>query len=149
MVSVLNTTTCLLICGDPLDFSLITEKLKLSPTNVTHKGELILPSIMDGAARNYDYRLGFDCWKVGLTSKQSRFDIDKQLEFWIEKLYPVRSAFQEFNRLGYWSVIDCQIASYEPQLPSIQFRLTKETQLKLSKICIDIDFTISRPVEKA
>lgn len=149
MVSSLNTTTCLLICGESLNFNFITETLNFLPTSVTRKGEVILPSIREGGARDYDSRLGLDCWKLGLTSKQSRFDIGKQLDFWIEKLYPVRSAFQDFNKLGYWSVIDCQIGSYERQLPSIQFRLTKETQLKLAKICIDIDFTISRPVEKA
>jgi len=145
MLSSLNTTTCLLICGDNLDAKLITERLKISPTTVTRKGETILPSITDGAPRAYDTRLGLDCWKLGLTSKQHRFDIVKQLEFWIEKLYPVRSAFQEFKSLGYWSVIDCQISSTERQLLSIQFRLTKEMQLKLSMLYLDIDFTIYRP----
>lgn len=145
-MSSLNTTTCLLICGENINANLITERLKLSPTTVTRQGEVTLPLLTDGASRAYDTRLGLDCWKRGLTSKQHRFDIVKQLEFWIENLYPVRSAFQEFKDLGYWSVIDCQISSTERQLPSIQFRLTKEMQLKLSKLCLDIDFTIYRPI---
>lgn len=146
MCNSLNTTTCLLICGDNLDPNLITEKLKLSPTAVTRKDQVILPSPIYGALRTYDTRLGLDCWKRGLTTKQHKFDIVKQLEFWIENLYPVRSAFQEFKNLGYWSVIDCQISSTDSQLPSIQFRLNKEMQLKLSMICVDLDFTIYRPI---
>ncbi|MCC5640839.1 DUF4279 domain-containing protein [Nostoc sp. CHAB 5844] len=146
MSNSLNTTTCLLICAENLDTNLITEKLKLSPTAVTLKEQVILPSLVNGALRAYDSRLGLDCWKRSLTGKQYKFDIVKQLEFWIENLYPARSAFQEFKNLGYWSVIDCQISSTDSQLPSIQFRLTKEMQLKLSMICVDLDFTIYRPI---
>jgi hypothetical protein len=140
-----------LICGDNLDANLITEKLKLSPNTMRRysvlrpKDEVMFPSIIDGARRDFDPRLSLGFWRLGLTSKQHKFDLVKQLEFWIENLYPVRSAFQEFNDLGYWSVIDCQIASTDRQLPSIQFRLTKEMQLKLSKLCLDLDFTIYRP----
>lgn len=144
-MSSLNTTTCLLICGENIDAHLISERLKLSSTTVTRKGEVILPSVADSSSRTYDSRLGLDCWKRGLTSKQHRFDIVKQLEFWIENLYPVRSAFQDFQKLGYWSVIDCQISSNDQKIPSIQFRLAQEMQLKLSKLCLDIDFTIYRP----
>jgi hypothetical protein len=137
-------STNLLICGKNIDDNLITQSLKLKPVNVTREGELKLPSLVDGAARNYDSRLGLDCWKCVLTSKQYRFELTKQLEFWIEKLYSNRSSFKEFNDLGYWSVIDCQLTTEESQLPSIQFRLTKELNLKFAEIGVDIDFTVYR-----
>jgi hypothetical protein len=143
--SSLNTTTILLICGKNLNTELIAERFKQHPISITREGEVVLPNIKDGSLRAYDPRLGLDCCKYRLTSKQYKFDIVKQLEFWVEKLYPVRSSLQEFKDLGYWSVIDCQISSSDLQLPSIQFRLTKEMQLKFSMISIDIDFTVYRP----
>jgi hypothetical protein len=147
MSSSLNTTTCLLICGKNLNAELIFARFVQRPISITRQGEVILPNINHGALRNYDSRLGLDCCKYGLTSKQYKYDIVKQLEFWIEKLYPFRSSFKEFKELGYWSMIDCQISSLDQALPSIQFRLTSEMQLKLSVLSVDIDFTIYRPVQ--
>lgn len=95
--------------------------------------------------RDFDARMYLDRWCKGLTMNQSRWSLEKQLEFWVSRLFPVRSEFQEFKQLGYWSVIDCQISARNQQLPSIQFRLTQELQIKLSKLCIDLDFTIYRP----
>lgn len=145
----LKATTCLFICGENLDIGMITESLNLSPKVArlygVEKFDPILPSILDGATRNFDPKLSKGYWRLGLTSTQSKFDITKQLEFWTEKLYPVYPSFQKFKDLGYWSILDCQIASTDSMLPSIQFRLTKEIQLKLSRLCIDIDFTIYRP----
>jgi hypothetical protein len=142
----LNTTTCLLVCGDDLQTDLITEKLRLSPTAITRKGQSLLPSLEQGAARSYDPRLGLDCWKRGLTGKQHKLDLTHQLEFWINSLYPVRSAFLEFAALGYWSVIDCQVSSNDAQLPSIQFRLDRKMKSKLATLELDLDFTVYRPV---
>jgi hypothetical protein len=79
-----------------------------------------------------------------LSGNQYKFDLVKQLEFWMQMLYPVRSAFKEFRDLGYWSVIDCQITSTDRQSPSLQFRLTKEMQLKLSELFLDLDFTLCK-----
>jgi len=142
MSSLLNTNTCFLIFGKDIDAELITEKLKFSPTTVTRQSDTPLPSLANGGSRNYDSRWNLDCWKRSLTGKQYKFALDKQLEFWLEKLYPVKSAFQEFKKMGYWSVIDCQISTDDAQLPCIQFRLTNKLIFKLSQISIDIDFTI-------
>jgi len=144
-------STILWICGENLQVDIINEKLGFSDSIVTLKGQrpMSLPAQgdrpVDGEQRLFDSRLDLDLWSRSLTSKQSRWNVERQLEFWIQSLYPVRSAFQEFKDMGYWSVIDCQIASTDRQLPSIQFRLTKEMQLKLSKLCLDLDFTIYRP----
>lgn len=145
MSDLLSSTTCLLICGESIDIELINRKLGFLPTSVTRQGDMVLPSVSEGASRNYDSRLKLDCWKKGLTSKQYKFDIVKQLEFWLEDLYQVRSSFRDFHKLGYWSVLDCQIASMDPQLPSIQFRLSKELQSKLAQLHVDLEFTIYRP----
>ena len=144
MSDLLNSTTCLLICGECIDIDLINSKLGLLPTSITRKGDIVLPSVNQGASRNYDSRLKLDCWKKGLTSKQHKFDIVKQLEFWLEDLYQFRSSFHDFQRLGYWSVLDCQIASMDSRLPSIQFRLSKELQSKLAQLHLDLEFTIYR-----
>jgi hypothetical protein len=146
----ISVNTCLMICGENLDFNDISCKLNLSPKTAKLYSKLvttpILLSVANGADRDYDSRLSKGYWRLMLTSKQSKFNLVQQLEFWIEKLYPVRSSFEDFRDLGYWSVIDCQIASRNPQLPSIQFQLTKELQLKLCQISIDIDFTVYRPM---
>lgn len=142
--------TRLMICGENLDSNDISHKLNLSHNTARlHSGLVknpILPSIANGADRDYDSRFSSGYWILSLTNKQSKLNLAQQLEFWIEKLYPVRSSFENFKDLGYWSVIDCQIASRNPQLPSIQFQLPKELQLKLCQISIDIDFTVYRPV---
>ncbi len=146
MHKVIYVTTCLLICGENIDTDLINEKLRFPPTRIRikRKGEESLPSIENGASRNYDIRLSLDNWRGSLTNKQHKFDLVKQLEFWIEKLDPVRSAFIEFKELDYWCVIDCQLASTDTSLPSIQFRLTNEMLSKLSKLNLDLDFTVNR-----
>lgn len=142
MLNSSSSTTYLLICGDNLAADVITHKLQLAPITVTRKGELILPSLEDGAARAYDARFSLDCWKCGLTSKQYRLDLSKQLELWVEKLYPHRTSLKDIKDLGYWSVIDCQITRIDPQIPSFQFRLAQDLQLKLFKLGVDLDFTI-------
>jgi hypothetical protein len=144
-MSNVNTTTCLMICGRNLDVTLISDRLNLKPTTVTRQEEVVLPTVAEGASRSYDYRMSLDSWKRGLTTKQHRFDIVKQLEFWVEILSPVRNSFQEFKDLGYWSVIDCQMASIDREAPSIQFRLSPVLQVQISRLEIDIDFTIYRP----
>jgi hypothetical protein len=137
------------ICGENLDEDLINQKLcSLNPSSipkaVLRKGEWnVVPD-----DRVFDRRIYLDRWTKSLTTNQSKWNLEKQLEFWVEKLYPVRSAFQEFKQLGYWSVIDCQLAAKSQELPSIQFRLTQELQLKLFKIGVDLDFTIYRPTNQ-
>jgi hypothetical protein len=142
----LSINTRLMICGENLDSDAIAKKLNLSPKIARLYSRLVQygvgSSIVDGASRNYDSRLDKGYWTLLLTNKQYKFDLSQQLEFWIEKLYPVRSSFEEFKELGYWCVIDCQVASGDPQLPSSQFRFPGELHLKLSKLFIDIDFTI-------
>jgi hypothetical protein len=145
-MSNINTTTCLMICGTNLNAILISDMLGFKDTTITRQGEIVLPTIVEGASRSYDHRMGLDCWKKGLTSKQHKFDIETQLGFWVELLYPVRDVFQEFKALEYWSVIDCQIASIDLKLPSVQFRLPQTLRFQLSQIELDIDFTIYRPV---
>lgn len=137
-----HVTTILLIFGENLDAELISQELGFSSSTFRRKGEVTVPLPEDGATRIYDSRFNLDCWSRTLTKNQRILDLEKQLEFWIQLLYPVRLAFREFNSLGYWSVIDCQIASSNLQIPSIQFRLTKEMQLKLSQLELDLDFTI-------
>ncbi|MBW4422521.1 MAG: DUF4279 domain-containing protein [Myxacorys californica WJT36-NPBG1] len=137
-----HVTTILLICGENIDANLISQKLGFSSSTFSRKGEVIVPLPEDGATRSYDNRFNLDCWRRTLTKNQGTEDLKEQLELWIQLLYPVRLAFREFNSLGYWSVIDCQIASSNLQIPSIQFRLTKEMQLKLSQLDLDLDFTI-------
>jgi Domain of unknown function (DUF4279) len=137
-----HVTTILLIFGENLDADLISKKLGFSSSTFRRKGEVTVPLPTDGATRIYDNRFNLDCWRRTLTKNQRIQDLEKQLEFWIQLLYPVRLAFHEFNNLGYWSVIDCQIASSDLQIPSVQFRLTKEIQLKLSQLGLDLDFTI-------
>ncbi len=137
-----HVTTILLICGENLDVDLINQKLGFSPTTLRRKGEVTIPLPVDGAARLYDNRFKLDCWSRTLTKNQTTKDLEEQLEFWVQLLYPVRLTFQEFNELGYWSVIDCQIASSDLQFPSVQFRLTKELQLKLLQLGLDLDFII-------
>jgi hypothetical protein len=144
MSNLLKTSTCFLIFGKDIDAELITEKLNFSPTAVTRQSDTVLPSLANGGGRDYDPRWNLDCWKRHLTGKQYQFALDKQLEFWLEKLYPVKSAFEELKKMGYWSVIDCQITTDDAQLPCIQFRLTNKLMLKLSQISIDLDFTIIR-----
>jgi hypothetical protein len=145
----ISVNTCLMICGENLDSNDISHQLNLSPKIARLYSKLVttqvLPSIADGASRDYDSRLSNGYWVLSLTSKQSKFNLVQQLEFWIEKLYPVRSSFENFKDLGYWSVIDCQIASRNSQIPSIQFQLPRELRLKLCKINVDIDFTVYRP----
>lgn len=144
MSDFLITGTCFLIFGKDLNAELITEKLKFSPTNFTRGTDRPLPSLANGGARNYDPRWNLDCWRRDLTNKQYKFSLEQQLEFWIEKLYPVKSAFQEFKTMGYWSVIDCQIRTNKPHIYCIQFRLTDRVLLKLSQLSIDIDFAVDR-----
>jgi hypothetical protein len=144
-----HVAALLWICGENLDENLINQKLcSLNPSirkaSVLRKGEWNVVS----SQRVFDRRIYLDRWCQSLTTNQSKWNLEKQLEFWVEKLYPVRSAFQEFKQLGYWSVIDCQLATKSQELPSIQFRLTQELQLKLFKIGVDLDFTIYRPTNK-
>lgn len=141
-ISEYHVTTILLICGENLDADLISQKMGFSSTTFRRKGEVTIPASEDGATRLYDSRFNLDCWSRTLTKNQRIQHLEKQLEFWIQLLYPIRLAFREFNSLGYWSVIDCQIASSNLQIPSIQFRLPKEMQLKLSQLELDLDFTI-------
>lgn len=140
-----HVATNLWICGEDLDINLINEKLGFSATTIVRQGEWRETSL-EAAKRTYDSRIFLDRWCRSLSGKQSTWNLEKQLEFWLQQLYPVRSAFQEFRALGYWSVIDCQLAALNDKAPSIQFRLTQETQLKLAKLNIDLDFTIYTPI---
>lgn len=142
MSNFIRVQTYFLIFGENLDTELITEKLKFSPGVVLPQRDTLLPSQADGCPRYFDPRWNLGCWKNFLTSKQLRLPLDKQLEFWVGKLYPVRSAFQEFQKLGYWSVIDCNIHTDDPELFCIQFRLMNKLVRKLSQISIDVDFAI-------
>jgi len=145
-----HVAALLWICGENLDEDLIRQKLGylnqslVRDASVLRKGEWNVVS----DHRVFDRRIYLDRWCQSLTTNQSKWNLEKQLEFWVEKLYPVRSAFQEFKQLGYWSVIDCQLAAKSQELPSIQFRLTQELQLKLFKIGVDLDFTIYRPTNQ-
>jgi hypothetical protein len=131
-----HVAALLWICSENLDEDLIRQKLGylnqslVRDALVLRKGEWNVVS----DKRVFDRRIYLDRWCQSLTTNQSKGNLEKQLEFWVEKLYPVRSAFQEFKQLGYWSVIDCQLAAKSQELPSIQFRLTQELQLKLFKI---------------
>jgi hypothetical protein len=145
-----HVAALLWICSENLDEDLIRQKLGylnqslVRDALVLRKGEWNVVS----DKRVFDRRIYLDRWCQSLTTNQSQGNLEKQLEFWVEKLYPVRSAFQEFKQLGYWSVIDCQLAAKSQELPSIQFRLTQELQLKLFKIGVDLDFTIYRPTNQ-
>jgi hypothetical protein len=143
-------TTILSICGEDLDMDLINQRLGAKDPSLVknpatlRKGEWsIKPG--DPVNRTFDERSYLDRWNKGLTRKQSQWKLEEQLHFWITRLFPIRSAFQEFQKLGYWSVIDCQFAARDRTLPSIQFRLSQDALNKLSKIAIDLDFTIYRP----
>lgn len=144
-------STLLWICGDDLNVNLINEKLGAVDPSIVQKPTIVRKgewSIQpdEKTNRSFDSRTYLDRWCKGLTQNQAKWTLEKQLEFWITKLYPVRAAFQEFKQLGYWNVIDCQLTAKERDLPSIQFRLTQELQLKFSKLSIDLDFTIYRPI---
>ena len=143
-------STLLWICGDGLNVDLINQKLGAVDPSIFQKPTIVRKgewSIQPDEKTNriFDSRIYLDRWCKGLTQNQSKWSLEKQLEFWLTKLYPVRAAFQEFKQLGYWSVIDCQLTAKNQELPSIQFRLTQELQLKFSKLSIDLDFTIYRP----
>ncbi|NER06042.1 MAG: DUF4279 domain-containing protein [Okeania sp. SIO3C4] len=142
MSNSIKVQTCFVILGENLDTELITEKLKFSPSSVLLQTDPLRTILADSGPRTFDPRWNLDCWKNFLTSKQLRLPLDKQLEFWVGKLYPVRSAFQEFQKLGYWSVIDCNRHTDDPELLCIQFRLTNKLVRKLSQISIDVDFAI-------
>lgn len=145
-------TTLLWVCGEDLNVDLINQRLGSADSSTVQKPTIVRKgewSIQpdESTNRTFDSRTYLDRWCKGLTQKQAKWSLEKQLEFWITKLYPVRTAFQEFKQLGYWSVIDCQLTAKQPDLPSIQFRLTQELQLKISKLCIDLDFTVYRPTD--
>ena len=108
-----HVAALLWICSENLDEDLIRQKLGylnqslVRDALVLRKGEWNVVS----DKRVFDRRIYLDRWCQSLTTNQSKGNLEKQLEFWVEKLYPVRSAFQEFKQLGYWSVIDCQLAA--------------------------------------
>lgn len=144
MPNPLIVATYLIVCRKDIDADLITEKVKRVPVAVTLTGEMVIPSIENGARRDFDPRHNLDHCTFSLSSKQYKFGVAEQMKFWLEILVPVKSGIQELQKLGYWIVIDCGISSINRQLPSIQFRLSKEIQIKLSNLNIDIDFTVFR-----
>jgi hypothetical protein len=149
-----SVATILSICGENLEMDLINQRLGVKEPSLVknpstwRKGEWsIKPG--DPVNRTFDERMYLDKWCKGLSPKQSKWKLEEQLHFWITRLFPIRSAFEEFKKLGYWSVIDCQLTARDRTLPSIQFRLSQDALAKLSKIAIDLDFTIYRPTSYA
>ncbi|MCY6493938.1 DUF4279 domain-containing protein [Leptolyngbya sp. GGD] len=142
-----RATTILFICGQNIDIDFVNQSLNLLPEVVKRQGEAVMPSLTNGGQRDFDSRMNWDRWSRSLTSKQLNQSLHQQLKFWLQTLSPARSAFQEFERRDYWSVLDCQLVPTKPYLPSIQFRLSKEVQAKFTKLGIDVDFTIYLPSE--
>lgn len=138
----------LMICGESLDFDLITSRLRIKGASSWRSGEMQIPTVEQGATRQFDPRMFLDRWAKGLRGKACQQDLEQQIEVWVSQLYPVRSAFAEFKTLGYWSVLDCVGTAGNFHYGSVQYRLRAELLEKVTRLGIDIDFTVNvGPVE--
>lgn len=135
-------TTILFVCGGNLDFDLISQELKFSSATVIRKDEVTASCLTNDITNDSPRRLNLDRWSRTLTDEQLKWNVEKQLECWTQILHPFHKAFQAFKDKGYWISIDCQVTSKDSQAPLIQFQLTKEIQLKLSQLGLDVTFTI-------
>jgi len=61
-----NCQTILIICGEALDFDLITSRLGIKSAAKVRQGEIPIPTIAEGQTRLFDPRMRLDNWKKGL-----------------------------------------------------------------------------------
>ncbi len=133
----------LIICGEALDFDLITSRLGIKNAATVRQGEIPIPTIAEGQTRLFDPRMRLDNWKKGLRGKSNQQSLEQQLEIWVSQLHPVRSAFAEFKALGYWSVLDCEIWPSRFHYGSVQYQIKAELLQKVARLGIDINLTVN------
>jgi len=138
-----NCQTILIVCGEALDFELITSRLGIKNAATVRQGEIPIPTIAEGQTRLFDPRMRLDNWKKGLRGKAYRQNLEQQLEIWVSQLYPVRSAFTEFKAMGYWSVLDCEILPSRFHYGSVQYQIKTELLQKVARLGIDTNFTLN------
>ena len=138
-----NCQTILIICGEALDFDLITSRLGIKNAATVRQGEIPIPTIAEGQTRLFEPRMRLDNWKKGLRGKAHQQNLEQQLEIWVSQLYPVRSAFTEFKAMGYWSVLDCEIWPSRFHYGSVQYQIKAELLQKIARLGIDINFTLN------
>lgn len=144
MIDNVDWHTIFSICGKNLDTALIDSKLTIQYSSFSKAGEIEIPTIECGAAREFDPRWALDRCSYTLTAKQLQKNLSDQLLFWCEKFQNSQSGLNYLTKnMNYWAVIDCQgFKMKDSHIPCLQYRIPVKAITCLSKLNVDIDFSI-------
>jgi len=133
----------LIIIGKSPNPDVITQHLKLKPSQAWKKGERKSFKKKDGSTHFFNSRYEWGGWKLWPTKTQRKKKIHKQIEDLINLLNRKKRALAQVRAFNYKIFIDCCIVG-----KSDFISLSSEMLAKLAALGVTFEVTFYAPIEK-